>query len=532
MVSKPQIDTTCTVITQELVGGRRFLGRLLQTPKTLLIMKFTMEYESRYGYDVEDYPRLFQTYINSNLETVTADMNSRFLPVTNAQEVIIFATNEPTASPSLIGGNLSSMSSSFPSGNRPTSPSSSPPTNSAVPTFPPSTAPPPLSPTHTPSISPVFAPTSSPSSNGTLFIRRECNQVLEVETPEKFSDVQLGIYELLMQSYTEQFGFMVSKPQIVTSCKVITQELAGGRRLLSRLLQTPKTLLIMKFTMEYESRYGYDVEDYPRLFQTYINSNLETVTADMNSRFLPVTNAQEVIIFATNEPTASPSLIRGNHLPSISPSASMSNSPVFAPSRSSPTNGTLSVKRECNQILEVEKPGKFTEVQVGIYELLMQSYTAEFGFMVSTPQIVTTCEVITQELAGGRRLLSRLLQTPKTLLIMKFTMEYESRYGYDVEDYPRLFQTYINSNLETVTADMNSRFLPVTNAQEVIIFNTNEPTASPSSENFLLSPSDSPVKKTEEPNNGGSTLNSLFSRSMGRNLLFACASAYSSLLLM
>jgi len=191
----------------------------------------------------------------------------------------------------------------------------------------------------------------------------------------------------------------------------------------------------------------------------------------------------------------------------------------------------------------VEKPEKFTEVQAGIYELLMASYTAEFGYMVSKPQIDTTCEVISQELAGGRRFLSRLLQTPKmvlgrrlqtpkTLLIMKFTMQYESRYGYDVDDYPRMFQTYINSNLETVTTDMNSRFLPVTNAQEVIIFNTNEPTASPSSENFLLSPSDSPVKKTEEPNNGGSTLNSLFSRSMGRNLLFACASAYSSLLLM
>jgi len=212
--------------------------------------------------------------------------------------------------------------------------------------------------------------------------------------------------------------------------------------------------------------------------------------------------------------------------------ASASRSPVDIPSVPPSTNGTRFIKRECNQVLEVEKSEEYNEVQVGIYQLLMQSYTAEFGFMVSTPQIVTTCEVITQELAGGRRLLSRLLQTPKTLLIMKFTMEYESRYGYDVEDYPRLFQTYINSNLETVTADMNSRFLPVTNAQEVIIFNTNEPTASPSSENFLLSPSDSPVKKTEEPNNGGSTLNSLFSRSMGRNLLFACASAYSSLLLM
>ena len=180
----------------------------------------------------------------------------------------------------------------------------------------------------------------------------------------------------------------------------------------------------------------------------------------------------------------------------------------------------------------MEKPEKFSDVQLGIYELLMASYTAQFGYMVSKPQIVTTCEVISQELAGGRRFLGRRLQTPKALLIMKFTMQYESRYGYDVEDYPRQFQTYINSNLEKVTADMNSRFLPVTNAQEVIIFNTNEPTASPSSDEPLLSPSGSPVKKTKEPNNGGSTLISLFSRSIGTNLLFACASAYSIMLLM
>jgi len=180
--------------------------------------------------------------------------------------------------------------------------------------------------------SPVDIPSVPPSTNGTRFIKRECNQVLEVEKSEEYNEVQVGIYQLLMQSYTAEFGFMVSTPQIVTTCEVITQELAGGRRLLSRLLQTPKTLLIMKFTMEYESRYGYDVEDYPRQFQTYINSNLEKVTADMNSRFLPVINAQEVIIFATSKPTASPSQIRGNHLPSMIPSSPSEDMPTYLPS--------------------------------------------------------------------------------------------------------------------------------------------------------------------------------------------------------
>jgi len=143
---------------------------------------------------------------------------------------------------------------------------------------------------------------------------------------------------------------------------------------------------------------------------------------------------------------------------------------------------------------------------VGIYELLMQSYTADFGEMVANPQIVTTCEVTGQDLAGGRRrraqqripFFNRFLQQPRILLVMKFTMQYESRYGYDVEDYPRQFQTYVNSNLEKVTEDMNSRFLPVIEAQEVIVFNTNEPTISPSGsggsvENPTASPTGSQV---------------------------------------
>mmetsp|Transcript_3069 Transcript_3069/g.6754 ORF Transcript_3069/g.6754 Transcript_3069/m.6754 type:complete len:334 (-) Transcript_3069:207-1208(-) len=119
-----------------------------------------------------------------------------------------------------------------------------------------------------------------------------------------------------MQSYTDNFGDMVSQPQIVTSCTVIGQDLAARRRrsllgsLFERLLQ-PATdvLLVMTFTIQYESRYGYDVDDYPQRFQAYINNNLEQITEDMAARFLPVIEAREVIVFNSNEPTEAPTEI-------------------------------------------------------------------------------------------------------------------------------------------------------------------------------------------------------------------------------
>jgi len=149
----------------------------------------------------------------------------------------------------------------------------------------------------------------------------------------------MDIYCLILKSYTEDFGYMVSEPDIVTKCEVTSQELAGGRRkLLGRRIQQ-KNLLIMKFTMQYESRYGLAVEDYPTEFLNYVNSDLEQVTEDMRLRFLPVVEAQAVIVFNTAEPTpppsASPSGDNGNSSsPSMRPTriASISLSPAQLPS--------------------------------------------------------------------------------------------------------------------------------------------------------------------------------------------------------
>ncbi|KAL7536588.1 hypothetical protein ACHAXR_007270 [Thalassiosira sp. AJA248-18] len=190
------------------------------------------------------------------------------------------------------------------------------PTKNFEPSYSPSTSDPTLDPTPLPTLSPVFAPSDSPSTNEILFVKRKCEQILEVNAPAEFDPVEVGIYKLLMQSYTVEFGEMVGEPQIVTTCEVTSQNLAVGRRWLTRFLgplqslfnrrlqtSVKKNLLVMEFTIQYETRFGIDVEDYPREFQSYINNNLEKITADMNQRFLPVTSAREVIVYNTATPS-------------------------------------------------------------------------------------------------------------------------------------------------------------------------------------------------------------------------------------
>lgn len=147
---------------------------------------------------------------------------------------------------------------------------------------------------------------------------------------------------------------------------------------------------------------------------------------------------------------------------------------------------------------------KFGPTQMDIYCLTLESYTEDFGHLVSEPGIVTTCDVESQELAGGRRELfwplswfGRRLEQ-KVLLIMKFTIQYESRYGYDVADYPIKFLNSVNSDLTKVADDMRKRFLPVIAAQSVVVFNTAAPTPAPSSSptmgiRKILFPSTSPT---------------------------------------
>jgi len=188
----------------------------------------------------------------------------------------------------------------------------------------------------------------------------------------------------VMQQYTDKFGEMVAKPFINTTCKVIGQNLAGRRRRSHfdnsvddddeepirrlgsrknaiqnneqqqqqqfRQLQSDTELtLVVEFTMEYTSRYGIDVSDYPDKFKTYINGNLPAVTLDMQRKFLPVSEAMNVILFidkptpkpTTKEPTLTPttesSVVPTTQFPSTSPTLPISpTSPTKQPTDGNP----------------------------------------------------------------------------------------------------------------------------------------------------------------------------------------------------
>ena len=234
---------------------------------------------------------------------------------------------------------------------------------------------------------------------------RRCSQNLEVEEAQPFDDVQIQIYQLLMQSYTANFGYGVVDPYIKTICTITDQEVAGGnpdggwrrrrgrgvrrversrsggflrralrrrslfgwerdddddddddvhhddfdkdggpgggggggaststsaaRRRPGRDLQATRNLIVMSFTMTYETRYGFEISDYPFLFSDYIITNIENVTEDMQLRFLPVVNAGAVIVF-NPDPSVAPSPVPTGGMPTIAPAS-------IAPTSASPT---------------------------------------------------------------------------------------------------------------------------------------------------------------------------------------------------
>lgn len=88
------------------------------------------------------------------------------------------------------------------------------------------------------------------------------------------------------------------------------------------------------------------------------------------------------------------STISSSNIPSLTPTIPL---PSMVPSYTS----ISSVSRRCQQTIEVEEPIAFTDVQIEIYQLLMQSYTIQLGALVIEPDVVTVCNVTEQEVAGG-----------------------------------------------------------------------------------------------------------------------------------
>ena len=204
-----------------------------------------------------------------------------------------------------------------------------------------------------------------------------------MEASEVFTDVQHKIYQLLMQSYTINFGYKVSEPLIVTTAIITDQSLAVGRRrnrrrrtqqhqsrgrrlqllenatestnatsnlvpsssqlLLRQFDPLPTNLLVISFTMKYTTKFGFDnIEEYPAEFQNYINSNLENVTIDMSMRFLPVLEAKPVIMYmpvSTGVPSPNPSSLSPMYIWNGNPTTSAPSKllvPTMAPYPSPP----------------------------------------------------------------------------------------------------------------------------------------------------------------------------------------------------
>jgi hypothetical protein len=201
-----------------------------------------------------------------------------------------------------------------------------------------------------PSAAPSVSPTVQPTSLEPSFQDGRFRQKFLVGNGRVFTDSEILLFQGLYSSYTATFASAtaIANGQIMTTCVVDAQEgLAqrrlryrhsdtGGRdkwRVIYRNLQSePIQAVNVDYTMTYESRY-YNVTTYPLLFQNWVNSNLETVTGQMQLLQLNVTEAQTAsrIILRTPAPTIS---IAPSQVPSFHPSESPipSSSPSWAPS--------------------------------------------------------------------------------------------------------------------------------------------------------------------------------------------------------
>ena len=255
-------------------------------------------------------------------------------------------TRTPSVAPT-DEGSLRPSASTDPTAE-PSHPPTYSPTTSREPTMSPTmSAQPSMHPSIYPTYSPFVTPSTAPSTNEIVIVERLAEQTLGITVSTVFTAVQQGIYCSLLAGYTVNFGLGIGPPQIKTDCTVTQQSLAMVRRKRGyfrsvfgrkqRGLQTTgsSTLLIISFTITYETKFGHDIDNYPSEFQNWVNGNLETVTQDMKDRFLPVQEAKEVIVFATKEPTKAPSQpVEQTERPSMSPSfdgPAPSSSPTIFP---------------------------------------------------------------------------------------------------------------------------------------------------------------------------------------------------------
>jgi hypothetical protein len=172
------------------------------------------------------------------------------------------------------------------------------------------------------------------------------------------------LFQYLYERYTPNFGYYVSKPDIVTACKIKQQSISQDKVNVtifntqvfkSRREQEFAHALSVTFTMEYQSRSQYDISNYNTLFKDYVNQNTTKVATDMALIGLPIVGADQVIMvrlnllvptvvhvgyllipcqFVAPPPTSEPTT--ANPVPTALPSMFPSEMPTVAPSKKEP----------------------------------------------------------------------------------------------------------------------------------------------------------------------------------------------------
>jgi len=326
-------------------------------------------------------------------------------------------------------------------------------------------------------------PSFQPSTKTPLVIENNGLHTIQVDPIRILDEFQAEQYEKVMENLTASFGHMLDDPYITSNCTLFQQNLGSNGT---------ATMLLLGFSIRYESKFGRPVIHYPYLLQDYVNSNLQEMTLLMQDAFLDnAVRVYEVKIYNLNNhissshaPSNTKAPFKASRIPSSLASenpayfSTIPNKPSNIPSISSATPSffpstvtDLAIQKRGRQPLQVDPLLQFDPFQVGIYERIMQNYTASFGHMVGEPFIMTICNVTEQQFVSNG---------VTSQLLLSFNMRYESRFGYNVANYTRLFQSYINDNLDEVTISMQEHFLTnVVEAGRVQMFFTRSPTFSP-----------------------------------------------------
>lgn len=264
------------------------------------------------------------------LNTASAQLSN-----TTTTTVTVASSNETSQSPSFAPSLAPSMSnapsflpttSSRPTSN-PTIAPSGHPTISKLPSSTPTISSSPSSfPSGSPTISPIIPPSAAPSMEELVEVFTEFTQLLKVAGEEAFDEGERSRFCVIYESVTPRIGYM-DGTNIETNCRVEGQSILYTRKrrrrmtlssilglgaldkLFRRALQQQTSTLKIGFSMIYSTKDGrYDIDNYGKLFEEYVNANTTQVMETMVSLDLPVVEVNPVLMLQARAPTQKPTM--------------------------------------------------------------------------------------------------------------------------------------------------------------------------------------------------------------------------------